>query len=380
MPNDANDLVSSLETEVRAVLHGAPFELSQAGLFCHRLQVPKGALSTLEAALGRHGPVRVLDFTHGAHCLVDNAVAHDGADPAAYEGAVGPCGHRLFRVDHHYDVASLRTVSTTPLVLRWLRGLWARGRHELLAEVARSRYLADHADADILLSNFLAAQAENEALLHGPLGAWLAAAALRNDYVRLPPTDTEPEASRIFYACVGIEKEILAGRLRFADAQTQILPQLEPWLSADQERLDPAIGRRLDEWCAALRAEEERTLARIAAWESAGKLTRALDGQLAILEADEKIDNAELYLYLTGHQPPVVQLLTYPAPESESSRVIVKVRSHGGFDLYPLFAALNALVPEGAFGGRAAAGGSRPIAPIPRAELVEAVRRALGRR
>ena len=366
-----------LADEIRAVLGDAPHELTDRGLYCHRNKASKRALRAAEEVLLRHGAVRVIDFTHDKTLLHQNAVPRDGADPAGYEGFAGPAGHRLFRADHHYEVPSLASTSSTPLVLQWLQGLWQRGRANLLREVAGSRYLADHADTDILLANYLAANALDEALVRGPAASWLAAAALRNDYVRVPPAEVEPQASRAFYTCIAIEREILDGRLPFADAQSNVLPELVRWLHG-ADPVDGSLRASLEAWEGAARADEQRVLQRIEAWEAQRKLTWELDGKLAILEADEKIDNADLFLYLGRKaHPPVVQALVFPESGELERKVIVKLRAHGGFDLYPLYARLRVIAPESLFDGRSAAGGSKPFAGMARADLIEAVRSVL---
>jgi|GEM_PF-4487212 len=347
--------------DVSKALQGAVFELSDLGLYCRRDTAAQGSLKRAEAALCAHGPVRVLDFKHDASSLVENVIPAEGASIGDYEGVVAPSGHRVFRVDHHYELPSLRDTSSTPLVLRWIRALRARGCTQLLAEIARSRYLADHADADILLSNFVASQATSDVLLQGPLGEWLGAAALRNDYIVLPPPRDEPYASRIYYACVGIEDAILGGKLTFERAQREILPQLRAWVTGDVRGLNPEIGRRLDAWEAEKRTEEDATLGVIDRWVSQGRMRWELGGRAAILDAETKIDNADLYLYfLRKGRRPVVQALVYPERDIDGT-CVVKLRSHGGFNLYPLFERLNRLIPGAAFDGRAAAGGSRPM-------------------
>ena len=57
----------------------------------------------------------------------------------------------------------MRAESTTPLVLRWLRALHAAGRADVLAEVERGLYLANHWDADILFAFVMAGKDETGA-------------------------------------------------------------------------------------------------------------------------------------------------------------------------------------------------------------------------
>jgi hypothetical protein len=362
--------------DVSKALQGAAFELSDLGLYCRRDTVAPGALKRAEAALCAHGPVRVLDFKHDASSLIENIIPAEGASIGDYEGVVAPSGHRVFRVDHHYELPSLRDTSSTPLVLRWIRALHDRGRTRLLEELARSRYLADHADTDILLSNYIAGQAASDVVLQGPLREWLCAAALRNDYIVLPQPRDEPYASRIYYACVGIEDAILDGKLTFEEAQRAILPQLRAWVTGDVRGLDPEIGRRLDAWEAEKRAEEDATLRMIDRWVSQGRMRWELGGRAAILDAEKKIDNADLYLYfLRKGRRPVVQALMYP--ERDNGTCVVKLRSHGGFNLYPLFERLNRLIPGAAFDGRAAAGGSRPMKQMDWTAFVRALSDAI---
>lgn len=351
-----------IRSELAAVLDGAQYELSELGLYCHRDSARRGALLDAERVLAAHGPVRVFDFKHSSAGLSDNAVPHDGADIGAYEGVRSAHGSRVFRVDHHYDVPSLAAVSSTPLVIEWLRGLWRRGRSDVLGQVEQSRYVADHADTDILLSNYAASRATDAEFIHGPLPGWMSAAALRNDYITLPDGANEPYASRIFYACLGVEAAVLDGLLTFHRAQSELLSQLGPWVTDSSSRLDPQVKRRLDEWEQASRAGEAQTLGQIAAWERDGRMAWAMDGRVAILQAEAKIDNSDLYLYfLRKGRRPEVQALMFPEPGAPGMYK-VKLRSHFGFDLNPLFGRLNELMPGAGFDGRAAAGGSRSVA------------------
>src|SRR5205085_2180660 len=100
--------------------------------------------------------------------------------------------------------------------------------------------------------------------IEDPFADALAAAALRNDYVRLPPPEHQPRASRVFYACVGIEASIRSGEVGFGEAQQVWLPALEAWCAGHAA---PGVARRLDAWEREMRAKEDETLATIAAWE-----------------------------------------------------------------------------------------------------------------
>lgn len=135
---------------------------------------------------------------------------------------------------------------------------------------------------------------------------------------------------------------------------------------------DPALER----WEGGARAKEAATLAAIDAWAAEGRLAAHLAGRLVTLDAPRKIDNADLFLFLAHSDcPPVVQLLAYPAEAGPG--VVYKLRAHGGFDLNPLFTALRARFPESGFGGRSAAGGSKPMAPIDRGIMVALVEEAI---
>lgn len=299
----------------------ASFELTELGLYFHRDR-PPASLRAVEALLVRDAPVRVMDFNDDASLLNENVVPGDEADPAGYEGVGGPGAHRVFRVDHHHDVPSLAGTTTTCLTLRWLRGLWNRGAHEVLEAVARSRYVANHADTDILLANHLAGAANERDVVFGAGADWFAAASLRNDHIETRGLGLE--AQRVFYACLGLEDEILDGTLSFEEAQRNYLPQLCSWIAGDGRG---GVTAKLDAWEQEMRDKEVRTLDEIAACESRGGLKRALGDRLVLCEMDRKIDNADLYLYLSrGDRRPMVQVLIYPGSEG----LKVKLRSHGG--------------------------------------------------
>ena len=110
--------IEPIYDDVRRALDGAFFELSELGLYCHRNGRKGTTLKPAEAAMAAYGPVRAFDFAHAQADVGENAVPRDGADIGDYEGIVGPAGHRIFRVDHHYPLASLGATSSTPLVLQ----------------------------------------------------------------------------------------------------------------------------------------------------------------------------------------------------------------------------------------------------------------------
>jgi hypothetical protein len=340
-------LPASIRAEVERALAPAPFEITDLGVYGYRGGIEKAALRRAEEALARAGPVRVLDFCLGPEDLAENVVRDESGAVADYIGVARAGGHRVFRVDHHHDLRVLATESTTPLALRWLRALHAAGRGDILEAVARSRYVADHCDADILLSNHV---------------------ARRNDYVLPPPAALEPAASRVFDACVGIEHEIRAGRVTFAAAQTEWLPALEGWVGGGP-RIDPARATRLDALEAASRDRRAQALASIDAWDEGGRLETRAGGRLIFLDAPAKIENADLFVHVTARAATdarfarvVVQVLRFPKKGDRGH--IFKVRSHGGFDLNPLIARLRERLPAAAFGGRSAAFGSQfPVAP-----------------
>lgn len=368
--------MSESMSRLAEILGDVPHQACAEGLFCPREGVTPEQLVRLESALLQSGSLLVLDFQLGRpEDLTENAVPAPGSDPAAYRG-VRRGDHRVFRVDHHHPLPELAETSTTPMVLRWLRGLWAAGEQVLLSEVARARYLADHCDPDILLSQHLAGSAEDREYLHGPMGAWLSAAAIRNDYIRLAPPELQPQADRIFYASLGIEEAIEEGAISFEEALLRWLPSLHPWL---QGRAGAEEATRLDHWEGSRRSHEEATLARIRAWREEGRWQSLAGGRLVFLDAPEKIDNAELFLYVAreseGGSPPAVQVLRFPSNGGATSTF--KLRSHAGYDLGPLYPLLNARFPGARFGGRAAAGGSRPTDGVAAADLLETLVQAL---
>ncbi|GIW71981.1 MAG: hypothetical protein KatS3mg102_1523 [Planctomycetota bacterium] len=365
-----------LESALAALLGDRPYELSPLGLYCRREVARTERLVAAERVLLQHGSLRVFDLQLGRPCdLAENAIPTEDADPAAYEGAPRPGGVRVFRVDHHHPLERLRRETTTALVLAWLRGLWERGRTELLAEVARARYLADHADPDILLAHRIALDAQDRAAIFAPELQWLLAAARRNDYVEPPPAELEPQASRAFYACLGIERAIEAGTLGFAEAERRWLRWLLPWLRAEA----PAeAAEQLARWEQEQRAAQARVLERLERWSREGRLVQAAGGRVVQLGAPHKIDAAELVLYLRLRPPagavaPQLALLHFAGGE-DGARLIYKLRAlDPALDLQPLFARLEERFPGAGFGGRAAAGGSRPTAGIePQAVLAEA--------
>lgn len=358
---------SALVSALTDVFGDSPFEISEGGVSYHRNKPPRGSLREVEALLLAGTSVRVLDFNDDAALLDQNVVSDDGDDPGGYEGVATPSGNRVFRVDHHYPLACLAKTTTTHLTVSWLRGLWRREDHALVSQVAGSRYVANHADVDILLSNYLAGQASRRDLVFGRASDQMVAASMRNDHIEVE--GFHAEAQRVFYACLGMEEEILEGRLSFAEAQSRYLPALERWVFGPGA-VDPSLVRRLEGWEIRMRDSERRTLEAIAACEAAGGLTWEAADQLVVCEMPSRVDNADLYVYLArGKRRPAVQVLVYP----EGSRFKIKIRSHGGFDLNPLFARLNERMPDAGFGGRATAGGSKSVAAVDRKALVDTI-------
>jgi len=360
---------------VRILGDGAPFEVDPLGIRCYRERASASQLRQLEELLLACGPVRILDFRIEARDLAENIVSAESRDPAAYEG-VPKGGARVFRIDHHFDLEALEGESTTPLVLRWVRAQRERGRTDLVGEFAAARYLADHADPDIFFANHVAREAARDGVVDSPLADWLAAAAVRNDYIRLPRGEEEPHASRLYYAGIGLEEAILRGDLRFADALRDVAPAFGAWLAGSA---DAGLAERLDRLEGASREREAEVLRDIESWRREGRLTFHEGGRIAFLDAPRKIDNADLFLYFALRpDPPEVQVLSYRRanrpwlPEGEIRTY--KIRARGGVNLNPVFERLRARWPEAGFGGRSAAGGSRtPVAGISRDALIGAI-------
>jgi hypothetical protein len=368
----------ALAAEIDGILSGAVYELSASGLYCRREVARTERLIACEEALLRDGSLRVFDFQMRRPAdLAENIIAREDADPASYRGAERPGGARVFRVDHHHPLRRLSRESTTPLVVAWLRSLWRAGETACLEQVAAARYLADHCDQDIVLAHHLARSATDRGYIEGPVPDRLAAACIRNDYIEPPPADLEPDAGRVYYACLGVEEAIEAGELRFVEALSAWLPQLGPWLRGEAPA---ATSARFDAWERGMRCKEGATLGRIGGWIDAGRWREAAGGKVIMLEAPEKIDNADLYLYVVreataGRSRPTVQLLGFPS--GGAGGVTWKVRSHGGWDIMPLLGRLNERFADAGFGGRTAAGGSRPGVEIDPAQLLAEVAAAV---
>ncbi|MFC1707248.1 hypothetical protein ACFL59_10625 [Planctomycetota bacterium] len=371
--------LSPPHAELRAALsgllpEGAFFEYTERGLCARRSQLPREGFRIAERLLSGQ-PLWVFDFCTGPADLSDNV--HDGKSfRAGYEGVPGPLGASIYRVDHHHPIPALARDSTTPLVRRWLLSLHERGRDDVLADVSRGRYLANHWDADILFAHHLAANAIERPYVD-TAGAVLAAAALRNDHLEPAPPAFEPAASSAYYSVLGLERAITRGETSYRDAQVEWLPALAEWALSGRKQPRGALERRVAQWESEARGAEESVLQRIALWCKEGRLHTDHDGRVLVLSATERIDNACFFLYVRKEMPlagPRIQLLTYP---SGGDLVTYKIRSHGGLDLHPLFLALNEKFPQTGFGGRATAGGSRPTEPCTEG-VVAVLRSTLG--
>lgn len=371
---------SRLREAIERVLGEPYFEFDPLGIRVLRERVRQAQLRDIERLLSEAGSVRILDFRIGLEDLEENLVSPAGGALGAYAGIATPAGTRVFRVDHHFDRPELDGESTTPLVLRYLRALRESGREAVLREFSRALYLADHADPDILFANYLAHAAETDESVLGPLGDRFAAAAVRNDYIRLPDPADEPFASRLYYAGLGLENSILGREAGFAETLRERLPHAGAWLEG---RAPAGVAREFDRFEATSRALEADVLRKIAAWEAAGLLRLHAGGRIAYLEAPDKIDNSDLFLYFLTRaaERPEIQILRYGRTNRSGAPgpvYMYKFRAHGGRSLVPVFERLKDLVPAAGIDGRPAAGGSRtPIPEIPRDELIEAVRSVL---
>jgi hypothetical protein len=371
--------------EIKRLLGAAPHQLTRHGLYCHREGIPPSTnvdalFREAERLLLARGDVRVLDFNTGPGSQAENVIPTEEASLSSYVGVDQPAGSRLFRVDHHHDLKRLAQESTTPLALAWLRAMCREGREDVLLGFTRARYLADHCDADILLANALASRADDAGFVLGRFAEVMAAAALRNDYVVAPPVGLEPEATRVFRACVGLERAVRAGEVSFDDATRRWVVAMEGWC---QGRAGEEEARRLAGWEAEARDKEAEALAKMTAWSLMGRVSRRAEGRVVVLEAPSKVDNSDLFLWVGANvtPPPSVQVLTYPRGGDGSLHLVMKVRAHGGFDLNPVFTRLQERFPGAGFRGRAAAGGCPSLAHDDREPVlreVEAVLRAKG--
>jgi hypothetical protein len=359
MDQNANRKCTGNLEEDRALLRsllprGAEFELCEAGFYGHRKRLGRGAAYRSLEEFFADRPLRVFDFNMGVEDLVENL--HDGNSfQSDYRGFARGDSGRIFRVDHHFEVDDLRSDSTTPMVLRWLLALHDDGDRETLKTVAEARYLADHCDVDIIFSHHLARHAADRSYLE-EVGPAFAAGALINDYGGAPE-GSDQRADQAYFAGLALETEITDGRLAFADVQDKWLPALGAWLAGEK---DDETTEQLAIWEKATRESEEAILETIEAWRGEGRLRVEMEGRLAVLEAPEEIDNLSLFSYLARRMPLPghrVQLLSFPS-DPGSDLVTYKIRSHAGFDLNPLYPALEEALPGASWGGRSAAGGS----------------------
>ncbi len=345
------------------------FDYSDLGFAMHRDHLRIEGFRALEELLSSV-PLLVFDFNMGPEDLAQNL--HDGTSGfrADYAGMPGPRGGTIFRVDHHYPVvAQLNQQSTTPMVLSWLKGLHAAGQSDLLEEVARSRYLANHWDCDILFSQHLARKADDRSYLEA-VGPILEAAALRNDHVELPERELETMEALAYNAGQALDAKVTAGELRYHDVQANWLPRLGRWIAG---------GPRCDQlaaWATQSHQREQERLAVIRSWDEAGRLRQELGGRLVVLDGEHPIQNATCYFYLRHSRPfdgKRIQLLYFlEAP----GHFKYKLRSHGGANLTPLYEHLRRSVAEAGFNGRFSAGGSK-LTTVPPERVLEQLRQYL---
>ncbi|MBI3288768.1 MAG: hypothetical protein HYZ74_04540 [Elusimicrobia bacterium] len=127
-------------------------------------------------------------------------------------------GSVLFHVDHHYAPYPLATVSTTVLLVDFLRYLHRDGRAPLIRRLQRTLGLLDHSDADIMLAQLVLARGRDAGFLER-YGDVLSAAALFNDYAReTGGTPAVRARARIVYdAAVSVEAQVARGELRYGE-------------------------------------------------------------------------------------------------------------------------------------------------------------------
>lgn len=101
---------------------------------------------------------------------------------------------RVIHIDHHYDIPSLQSTSTSVLSLDFI--LWLHASHEnahlsddnfeaAMSILERAIPIIDHTDADIILANAVFRNVRNKERL-SKIASLIRAVALYNDYVVLP--------------------------------------------------------------------------------------------------------------------------------------------------------------------------------------------------
>jgi hypothetical protein len=335
-------------SEIQNKCHPEKVEISQGGIYCHRDNLSPLDYKIFETHLSQTDSVLIFDFNiDSKKDMIRNF--HNGTSfQENYNGTSSQFGTRIFHVDHHYDIPDLKDESSTPLVKRWLLQLHENNQTQILKSISNAKYIANHADQDILFSIHLAKHAMDKDYLK-EVGTWLSLAALRNDHVK----DCEGLVEDTFHGGLFIEKEIKNNRSTFSNAQTVLIPALVEWLKNGQP-CDISRGAEIE------KSSIESDLELFKKWDNEGLFN--LEDGILWFSPPQKMENAIFYLYLKNnfHEKIKIQLLC----NLIGDKIQYKLRSHQDFSLSPLYDLLNEKFKGksgGAFGGRHSAGGSKNL-------------------
>lgn len=309
-------------------------------------------------------------------------------------------GLATFHIDHHYDVPALTFVTTTTLVLDFVRHLRSTGRTELLARLQDTFGIVDHSDADMVFSHAVLAHARDDAWIDRHADR-LRAATIRNDYAVLPAeARARDEAERLYHFAIELERCLRDGECDLDDAfarvdrAVDVLAAGDEAAATDRAWFDDAVraGGRLTR-------EAEDLLARLADGyrrfdtvphtvvdaDLTSPSLRRLGPVLAVIgEADGGlVESAEIVAAvqrgaLSGVEstddPPRVVVTGSRVDDGYLVKIRTLVGSRGAMNLVPVFRRLNehAAYKHLSPGGRRIAGGLCKR-PVPDLDVCQAV-------
>lgn len=187
---------------------------------------------------------------------------------------------RVIHIDHHYDIPSLRSTSTSVLSLDFI--LWLHASHknghlsddnfEAAMDILENAIpIVDHTDADIILANAVFKNVRSESRL-SKIASLIQAVALYNDYVRLPEDSELQQKVLVAFAVMQeLEAQLKIPSISFSEAFETAVRTME--IVMDLEVVSETGTSRFDSYVYDLLMKPE-TLPDTPQWNAFGEISK----------------------------------------------------------------------------------------------------------